>query len=403
MESNQLRRLLRIGLIGTSATTSLAAIAAIAAIDKTARHLTHPKNNDRHVDRSLFGEVAHEDVSFENIKDGLTIRGSLCDPGNTDKVVIIGHGFASHRLNRSRVALANELNKQGIAAFLIDYRNSGESDDGISGVGVTEVDDTMYASFFLEARGFKQQALFGGSQGGATSLVTASKNPLIKGVVAETTFYTLEQYLTENAHLWMAHKVPEVIMQKLIKEVDGHTQLNPKLLPPLFRAVRRQGVDISLMQPSLAIEKLNDEGVPIHLWTHENDQVIPPERNTIALGQLLRDPSSLHVYRGEATVVDPTNERDIEKARTNHVVAYEVLGQDYVAQVVNQLKSGLESNLNRESTWQADWREIYRTPATKSHLRKRIPQPVALVQSKWQAWIGKDKTPEMMPRSEHHQ
>ncbi len=113
--------------------------------------------------------LEYEDVEFQST-DGLTIKGwfILTEPaGERDKVVILTHPFPFNRhgflvknqgwlpLFKTDVDLlqiAPALHKAGCSVLMFDFRNHGESEGGLTGVGLTEYQDVLGAIEYVESR-----------------------------------------------------------------------------------------------------------------------------------------------------------------------------------------------------------------------------------------------------------
>jgi esterase/lipase len=106
-----------------------------------------------------------EDIAFPSL-DNLSIRGWLI-PGTTnkDKVIIISHPFPFNRhgfISKNQgfpplafkdvdlLKSAQAFNREGYTVLMLDFRNHGESDAGITAVGLNEYQDTAGAVRFIE-------------------------------------------------------------------------------------------------------------------------------------------------------------------------------------------------------------------------------------------------------------
>jgi pimeloyl-ACP methyl ester carboxylesterase len=113
--------------------------------------------------------LEYEDVVFKSA-DGLTLKGWFipAEPtGGRDKVVIITHPFPFNRhgflvkkqgwlpLFKTDVDLlqiAPALHQAGYSVLMFDFRNHGESADGITGVGLNEYQDVLGAIEYVKTR-----------------------------------------------------------------------------------------------------------------------------------------------------------------------------------------------------------------------------------------------------------
>jgi pimeloyl-ACP methyl ester carboxylesterase len=113
--------------------------------------------------------LAYEDVEFKS-KDGLTIKGWFVPAGSgnsSDKIIIQTHpmffnrhGFVARGQGFPPLAFTDVdllkttqvLNQAGYSVLTFDFRNHGESDPGLSGVGLTEYQDVLGALEYVKNR-----------------------------------------------------------------------------------------------------------------------------------------------------------------------------------------------------------------------------------------------------------
>lgn len=138
--------------------------------------------------------LKYEDVEFQSM-DGLNLRGWYI-PGDPEKVILITHPMYCNRhgfvvRNRSVLMLgantdidlllaAKALNQEGYSVLTFDFRNHGESEDGLTGVGLTEYQDILGALAYLkEQKGFNDGnlGLVSFCMGANSSIVALSKAP----------------------------------------------------------------------------------------------------------------------------------------------------------------------------------------------------------------------------------
>src|SRR3989338_6002658 len=114
---------------------------------------------------------------FKNSK-GDTLAAILSNPsGDTTKpIVIIVHGFASHKNRRSFIKLAERFDTLAISSFRFDIWGFGESEGRFEDITISEaVDDILQAIKFLKSKGYTNIGLIGSSFGGISSIMAASK------------------------------------------------------------------------------------------------------------------------------------------------------------------------------------------------------------------------------------
>ncbi len=127
-------------------------------------------------------------ASFEN--GGQKIFGVLHLPEGEEKapVVIILHGFASHKVgtNRSYVIMSEALAKEGIATLRFDFRGNGDSEGDFAEMTFSGlVTDALAALHFVAndpRLDCDRIGLFGSSLGGAAGVVAASEYEKVKSL-----------------------------------------------------------------------------------------------------------------------------------------------------------------------------------------------------------------------------
>lgn len=119
-----------------------------------------------------------EKVNFKNSR-GLNIVGVLY-PANSNKAIIISHGFAANKDRERLIKLSEILSKGGFGVLRFDFSGCSESgNDLISVKG--EVDDLRSAIKFMKNKGYNEIGLLGESLGGLISILCYSQD--IKTIV----------------------------------------------------------------------------------------------------------------------------------------------------------------------------------------------------------------------------
>jgi alpha/beta superfamily hydrolase len=142
-----------------------------------------------------------EDISFPSL-DNLTIKGWMI-PGtsNKNKVLLITHPFPFNRhgfISKNQgfpplafkdvdlLKTAQAFNQKGYSVLMMDFRNHGQSDSGITGVGLNEYQDTAGAVQYLQQHPDYQQAQIGlvsFCMGADASIIALSKaKDIMQGV-----------------------------------------------------------------------------------------------------------------------------------------------------------------------------------------------------------------------------
>lgn len=117
-------------------------------------------------------------VFFQNSKDQ-KICGILEEPDkNSNRAVILIHGYSSNKNRPSSFDMAGELSKRNINSLRIDLNGCGESEGKFEYQTIAStVDDVEAAINYLKNLGYSQIELFGASAGGLTAIATALKHP----------------------------------------------------------------------------------------------------------------------------------------------------------------------------------------------------------------------------------
>ena len=115
-------------------------------------------------------EVSGQTVQFAT-EDGLTLAGTLYDPGAAEIAVILAHQGTTGADQHTWRDFAREIAGRGFAALTFDFRGRGAS-DGPFVVGSLDR-DLQAALDFLDERGFERIACMGASMGGSACLALA--------------------------------------------------------------------------------------------------------------------------------------------------------------------------------------------------------------------------------------
>ena len=207
--------------------------------------------------------MEYEDVAFSSLDD-LTIRGWLI-PGSTkkNKVIIITHPFPFNRhgfISKNQgfpplafkdvdlLKSAQAINREGYTVLMVDFRNHGESDAGITGVGLNEYQDTAGAVRFIEQHPEYHNAKIGlvsFCMGADASIIAFSK---AKNIMQDVKFLVAVQPVSA-----------EVFVKSYLKAVYTPASL---VLAPIVDCFMRKrgGYALSTMSP---IAYAKDVRVPV--------------------------------------------------------------------------------------------------------------------------------------------
>lgn len=136
-------------------------------------------------------DLKYEDIVLKT-KDGVRLSGWFIPQKNSNKAVIICHGYPTDKGNVLEIAafLAPYYN-----LLLFDFRAMGESGGKFTSGGWKEREDFLSAIRFLKERGFNDIGALGFSMGAAVILM--SENPQINPV-RNTTFSDTENKISNG-------------------------------------------------------------------------------------------------------------------------------------------------------------------------------------------------------------
>lgn len=163
----------------------------------------------------------------------------------------------------------------GYGALLFDLRNSGESDGGMTSLGLLEAKDVQAAIQFVEEQIEPRPkiALFGHSMGAAASLLAAEQVEA-DAIVSISAFTSIEDNVADA--------------------FETMTGLPPFPFAPLviYFAEREVGHDINEVSPLNAVKKY--KSIPVLFIHGERDSLIPVS-NVYELYQQTKSPKELFV------------------------------------------------------------------------------------------------------------
>ena len=181
--------------------------------------------------------------------DGIRMAAWYTPPRN-GAVILLAHGYAANRGDVTDIYAC--LARRGFGVLAWDFRAHGVSGGEISTIGYYETQDVEAAlDFALSQPGVQQVAAWGGSMGGAVSLMAGAQRTEIQAIVADSSFTSLEDEMA--------------VMVKL------------PLLRPLIRffAETEAGANISAVSPVEKIAQISPR--PVMIIAGENDQSIPAQ------------------------------------------------------------------------------------------------------------------------------
>lgn len=258
---------------------------------------TRPPRRPISASPSAYG-LQYEEVSFPSNQPGLWLNGwYLPSPRTSTCTVIFAHGYRSNRLMGGKsLELGRELVSKGFNVLTFDFRGHGTSSSAPVTLGSMECHDLMGAISYAKQRGASRIGLIGYSMGAAASLMTASTEPAVRAVVADSSFSNLYEYLSAS--------------------LPGMRFL-PVLVIPYIIHINRVfgGVDARQVSPRHAVENVSPR--PILFIHGDNDVVVP-----VSESQRLKDSSS-----------GPSDQLWVVKG-AEHAGCYEAAPEEYTRRVV---------------------------------------------------------------------
>lgn len=192
--------------------------------------------------------IDYEAVQFKT-NDNILIKGWFIPNKNPKaKAIILLHGYPADKGNilPSRLFLHDKYH-----LLFIDFRYLGESEGNYSTLGQKEILDLTAAIHYLHNRHINEVGIWGFSLGAAVALLTVTKAPEIKAIVAEAPYARLDWMVDDRYQLFGL----KYIMKNLL----------------YFWAKLFLGININNIQPANVVETIK---VPLLLIYSKKDQVI---------------------------------------------------------------------------------------------------------------------------------
>jgi pimeloyl-ACP methyl ester carboxylesterase len=175
----------------------------------TTRRFQFPDRENGGLTPASF-ELAFEEVSFRS-RDGVALAGWWVPAAEPEGTVVMVHG-----LNRNRVEMVKKLpfvHERGWNALLLDLRHHGESGGEATTFGVHEKEDVRAAADLARERSAGPLVLWGVSLGGASVVLAAADDPLVAGIICDSSFRNLRDTVAHHIRLfrgwrWWLRVVP---------------------------------------------------------------------------------------------------------------------------------------------------------------------------------------------------
>lgn len=219
--------------------------------------MTHPDKKPIDQYPSDYG-MDFEDITFVSRDDETNLSGWVLNPeGPAKMTVVFGHGYKGNRFEDhiSFFSMAEDLLERDYRVILFDFRYAGDSEGEMSTIGSKEQLDMLGAIDWATDHYDEPVGLLGVSMGASTALLAASQSEDVVGVVADSPFSDLEDYLKANLPVWS--DLPDFPFTPLIINIMPLiTDLDPKEASPI------SVLDDIAPRPVLFIHNEGDESIP---------------------------------------------------------------------------------------------------------------------------------------------
>ena len=202
-----------------------------------------------------FG-LNYQSVDFLSRDGAVKLKGWYIKLEDQKGVLIMVHGIDSNKADPEDgyLKLARGLYDRGIGVFLFDLRGHGESDDGKLSGGQFEQQDLLGAFDWLAQQGVApgKIGVRGASMGGAITLLSASREPRLQAVIADSAFADIS----------------DLISVEIAKRLSIPVWLSASFVPGVTVATKLfYGIDLKSISPEQAIAQLSYPVLLIHSHT----------------------------------------------------------------------------------------------------------------------------------------
>jgi pimeloyl-ACP methyl ester carboxylesterase len=175
----------------------------------TTRRFQFPDRENGDLTPASF-DLAYREVSFRS-RDGVALSGwwvPVADP--------VGSIVMVHGLNRTRVEMVKKVpfvHERGWNALLFDLRHHGKSGGKATTFGVREKGDVEAAAELARRCSAGPVVLWGVSLGGASVMLAAADDPLVAGVICDSSWGDFRETVAHHIRLfrgwrWWLRVVP---------------------------------------------------------------------------------------------------------------------------------------------------------------------------------------------------
>ncbi|HUZ00241.1 MAG TPA: alpha/beta fold hydrolase [Thermomicrobiaceae bacterium] len=252
--------------IATSATAILAVIVGVLTglAWRASENATHPPAAAYAWHLRDYPALRPQEVTFRSAT-GVTLAGRFFS-GATRQTIVLLHGYGGTQ--DEMLPVADALNRAGFSVFTYDQRGCGRS-GGVITFGALEQRDLSSAVDYLTARGEVESfGALGFSMGGATTVMTAARDPRIQAVVADSAW--------SNVYHWLRPSLRGALLHP-----------SAPFSPASLKLVEvRSGIDLGTLRPVDLIGRISPR--PLLLIHGTADTIVPPadsRQNFAAAGE----------------------------------------------------------------------------------------------------------------------
>lgn len=182
--------------------TAVGAVGGVLGIAWYVSNQVTPRLRRTYVDEYIFTPwelgVPYEDITFQTT-DTLKLSGWWLPRPESHSVVIGCHGHIGGK--HDLLGIGTGLWRAGHNVLLFDFRGRGQSDAWPNTLVSREVDDLQAATAYVRERlPTARIGVVGFSMGAAVALLAAARDPSIMALVADSSFSSATELLTERLH-----------------------------------------------------------------------------------------------------------------------------------------------------------------------------------------------------------
>ncbi|WP_180946922.1 alpha/beta hydrolase [Peptostreptococcus faecalis] len=229
----------------------LVAVGIIA--NKFAHELSNPQRTYNESNPKNAIGMDYENVEFTS--KGNKIKGWYIPAENARFNFVFAHGYTENKECKEfeMYDLVKKINSMGGNFLSFDFSGEGESEGNIVTCGYREKDDLREAISFIKQKSDKPVFSYGISMGAVASILQAEGQNNVRGVIADSPFSSMRDYLNENLGVWTP--LPSFFHPILIKTLEKISNISVDEVEPV-KSIKNVNV------PVLLIHAKGDEMIP---------------------------------------------------------------------------------------------------------------------------------------------